>query len=326
MAWLLAIVGCSGAVLLAAFYSGMETAGYSAGSARIELLAHQGDRRAGRAIALLRNLPVLVTTTLIGHNLAVDLGTMILTHYFEETGAKHGGIWATIWLTPFLFLFAETLPKRLAHATANTAILSGIRVLDLSRWLFYPISQILGLVAWLLHSLLVRLGYDPPVLSSRDRLAQTLEAGVEEGVLSPRQHEMARRIMAIEELTVGLLMTKHPQVFMLPERMTCREAAKVMHAAGHYRALLANEKRRLTGRMVTLNAILRKPAYLDHAVSELASPVLTLPTTMSVADALHEMRRHHSRIAVVVNKKTVPVGSISLCQLLGIVVGGLRRL
>lgn len=324
MILLLVLLGIASSVLLAGMYSGAETAAYGASTVRLRLRAAAGDHLAGVALRMLGRMPELITTTLIGHNVSVYLATYLMTAHYEMAGFQNAEVVATFTLLPFMFIFAETLPKRAAHTICNHFVVETTRILWYSRWLFRPLGLLLGSVSHLLRNVLDYFGIDSPDPSGRARLQERLEACRAEGILTEAQHRIAEKILEIEEKTVREAMMPASKAFRVPEQATCREAVAMMHDAGYNRALLVDKAENYTGRMATLNTILRNPGAPEQPVVNLAMDAVTLEVNLSVAKALLKMRESHARVAIVVNRNGNPVGVVTLSRLLSNIVGGLK--
>lgn len=324
MILLLILLGVICAILMAGFYAGLETSAYGASGVRLQSLQKNGNERAGFALALLSSLPALITTTLIGHNLSVYLGTFILTSRFEHIGIPHAEFVATIALTPVCFVLAETLPKRLAHMHPNPYILAGARVTRISKLLFTPLGWILGLIARVLENILTRLGYHTTSSTGRERLLEYFEAGLADRVVSDIQHDMVQRILAVQDQSVRTTMIPLAKAVTISEDSTCRAAAEIMLTADHRRAPLVDRAGTPTRRMVTLNDILRNPASLDQPVSQIARDMPSVHANTRINHALRRMRTEHARMAVAVGRNDSPVGFITVSDMLSSVVGAMR--
>jgi len=302
----------------------METAAYGASSVRLLHLAAKGDARAAGAMKLINAIPRLVTATLIGQNMAVYAGTFLLTRQLEESGLHDAEAWATLALTPAFFIFAETLPKRIAHAVPNRYTLTGSRIMLVSCRLFAPIGLALGAAGAVARLLLKKFGLHSQMATGRLRLLESLEAGAADGILTEEQRQIAFRIMEAEKLRVGDVTIPLTQAFTLPEDCSCREAAEKMLAASWRRASLVDKAGNLTGRKVTLNYIMKHPASLDQPVSQLSSDMASLNQNMLLGRALRKMREERRRVAIVTGKSGLPVGIVTVSDMLSRIVGTMR--
>lgn len=319
------LLGVAGALVLSFYFSGIETALYSASQVRLRIQADAGDARARLSHAAARSLRGAITTVLIGNNLGNYLGTYLLTSHLAAVGFRTPELLATAILLPLFFLLGESFPKRLAHLRANGYLREGVYILRISGILLHPLSILLGGVGSLLHRIIIHLGLRPPPDTGRARLAENLEASRADGLLTEAQLHMTRRIMELDALTVRDAMLPAHDAFTIPESVTCREAARRILRAHHHRAMLADEQGSLTGRLVTLNALLRREdGSPEDSVLTAALPTPAFPLSLPLATALHRMRRESIRLALVCNAAGNPVGIISMNRILGRVVVGMQ--
>ena len=115
-------------VALNALFAGYETGFLSADPIRMRFLAEEDDdARAKYLVRHLNNKRHLLTTVLIGTNIALILGTAAITF-------QVGGLWATVIATPVFLIFSEIVPKTIfrRHPTRLAlALLPAIRFFDI---------------------------------------------------------------------------------------------------------------------------------------------------------------------------------------------------
>ncbi len=322
--WILVMLGIFGALWLSALYSGAETSAYSASRIRLRARAEEGDCRAVSSLSLLTDLPALITTILIGNNLAIYAGSFLLTTALAGAGLGRAELVATAVLTPLYFLFAEVLPKRIAQVRPVHYALASVRFCRGSMWAFYPLGILLNAVAAGWRRLLERLGFHVPEQTGRARLAEHVEMHAADEVLSDTQHEMAQRIMTIHDLTVDDVMIPLRRAVLIREEATCREAAGTLHEAGLRRAPICDRGGRPTGEEITLNRILRNPASLDQPVGSLARECLSIDRQTPVTKTLQRLKAEHARLALATGKAGRAVGVITVSDLVSRVVGTMR--
>lgn len=308
-------------ILLAGFYSGMETAAYRASQVRLRALSEQGHAGALLAVRLLAAMPVLITTTLIGHNLAVYIATYLLTSHFEHAHYTDAEVWATICLTPFCFIFAETLPKRIGNVRPDPYLLFGSRVAAVSRIAFYPLGLALGGIQYFLYKGLDRLGYQPVTLSGRDRLREHFEAGMAEQVLSPHQHDLLERILEIQELTVRDVMIPLSRAFVIEEDTAIKTAAARMADDGRHFASLVDRSGQPLQKLVSLKTMLRNPDACDQPVHHCAEAQIVVDANTSIYNALRKLREARTRVALATGRSGTPIGIVTLNGILEPIAG-----
>lgn len=102
-------------VVMSAYFSATETAYTSMSRIKMKNAAGDGDERAGKVLKLSDNYDKLLTTLLIGNNIANITMTAISTTLFIGLfGSRLGPTYSTIVITVIVLIFAEISPKTLA--------------------------------------------------------------------------------------------------------------------------------------------------------------------------------------------------------------------
>ena len=102
-------------VALSAYFSATETAYSSLNKTRLRMLAENGNKRAGSALALSENYDKLISTVLVGNNIVnislASLGTVLFVKLYGDAGATY----STIIITILVLIFGEISPKSLSQ-------------------------------------------------------------------------------------------------------------------------------------------------------------------------------------------------------------------
>ena len=139
--------------VLAAFFAGSETGLYSLSRLNIRIGRRSGKKSFDVAHKLVRDSQSLILTTLTGTNISHYLITSLVTSMFliKGAGEEQAEFYATIILTPSLFIFAEVLPKNIFHYQAD-------RLMPLFAYLLWGVHRLFSMIGliWLL-SFIIRL-------------------------------------------------------------------------------------------------------------------------------------------------------------------------
>ena len=99
-------------ICLSAFFSATETAFSSVNKIRLKNLASNGNKKAARALKMSENYDELLSTILVGNNIANILSSSLATVLFTRLIGNSGVTIATIVMTVLVLLFGEISPKR----------------------------------------------------------------------------------------------------------------------------------------------------------------------------------------------------------------------
>lgn len=319
------LAGILAGIFLTGFFSGAETAAYSSSRIYLRVLAGDGDPKATRALAQVTQLSKFVTTALIGTNINTYLCTMLLTALLiTQYHYKQADLIATLILTPSLFIFGETIPKRLALVRPHPYLLTASRSLRFFYYLSWPLGIVLGSVGQLCRTIFSRLGYETEAKRGRGVLNAYIEASVNSGSLSAQQQRMVERILEIDGYTIRDCMQAESKALFVSENDSGREAARTIVAAGLGRAALADKNRQLTTQYVSLKKLLQNPAALDSPVEHFAEEALTLDQNTSIHRAFQKLKEDRSRLAIVTGKSGAPLGVVTLSDVLSQIVGAMK--
>jgi len=221
--------------LLEGFFSGSETGIYVVNRIRLRLRAEAGEPTARRLMSLLADTRGLITATLVGTNLCVFGTSALVTRLIEARVETDAALLSTLILSPFLFVFAEVVPKNLFRRHADVLMYRVSGLLRLSVVAFRPlvvalkgVTSIGGLLAG---------GHPEPTdpLRSRERLLSLLMTGAEEGILTPYQHDMAGNILRVASVLIERVMIPIEDVVVIEEPVGRERVVEGLSRAGHSR-------------------------------------------------------------------------------------------
>ena len=295
------VIGFAGSAL----FSGLETGAYSINRVRLQVFAHQGDRRAVRLRRMIENPTTLLATLLIGNNITNQLGTSALTALFEMRGFGVLAITVltTAVVTPLLFVVGETLPKDLFSAHADRLMYRLEPVLSVARLVF----RYTGLtpLVWLISAGFMRLLHEEDAGAAfhpRRQVQDLVKEGVGYGLLSDEQSALVERVLDLAELTVGDEMVAWEEVIRVPVDEPGAILWWLADETSRSRFPVVGEGGEVVG-VVDVWEALRGEREGGATVAELMGPVFTMPAEWSVRRGLREMQRGRVKLAVVMGTR-----------------------
>lgn len=194
---------------LSAFFSGSETGFYRVSTLQLTLQKQHGDRVASQLFQFVTHPERFVTTTLVGNNVANYLTTLAIGLLVAAMTANSEGyveVFATLMLTPIIFVFGELIPKSLYYRAPMSLLRGGTVGFKVCYYLFLPISYPLILASRLVSKFGSSDKRPIEVVFGRSRLYGVLEAGQKEGILTPVQRNLAENLMQQAEDPVAIAM------------------------------------------------------------------------------------------------------------------------
>ncbi|NQT64612.1 MAG: DUF21 domain-containing protein, partial [FCB group bacterium] len=149
------VVSIVGFLVLSAFFSGSETAFFSLSKIQLKKLEKSKNKSSKRILRLLNNPKELLIIILLGNTIvnvaaastaaliAISVGENYLQHFSQSILM----IIEIIIMTILLLIFGELAPKLLAFSSPEKTARSSSFILEIIKYLFWPIIKILELIS-----------------------------------------------------------------------------------------------------------------------------------------------------------------------------------
>lgn len=313
-------------LLLNGLFAGSELALVSLREGQLRTLERSGGRRERALVRLARDPNRYLGTIQLGITLAGYLASATAAVTLAEPlvpalGFLGGAAEAiaitgvTLVLAAINIIVGELVPKRLAMQHPLRWALIFAPFLDKLATLTKPMVWLLGRAT----NLLVRMFGGNPEASGEQLSAQELQELVAvQRVLSPEQREMISGALEIHDRLLREILVPRRAVVTLPCDMSLAEARAVLVASGHSRApvVRARDLDEVIG-VVHLRDLLPDQASLKSA----ARPVLSLPDSLPVSEALRRFKTDREQFALVVDERGGAAGIVTLEDVLEEIVG-----
>jgi len=326
---LLLILAVAACLLLEAFFSGSETAIISADKAQLRAAARHGDQRAAVAEDLLERSETLLSTTLVGTNLAVvtstSLATLLVGHYVS--GDWESAV-TTLIMAPLILIVGEIVPKSVARASADTITLRVAPLLALAQRAMRPLVAFVGWIAsWALSIVGSRDTGDSPYVS-REELLALAEIGEEHGLLDAEELRMIQGVLELRDRPVASVMVPLADMASVPLDASVADLEQAAARTGFSRFPVYEERIDNIVGIVSFVDVLRCDLPGDPAATPLAPyvrrEVAFVPETKPVGELLRELRYSLTPMAIVVEERGGVVGLATVNDLVEEIVGRIR--
>ncbi len=307
-------------VILAAFFSGSETAVVSCSKVRIRHKSKAGSSSARTIEWFLEKPEQFFSTVLVGTNISVIVCTASATALAVYLIGSSGPLAATVVMTIVLLIFSEVIPKSLFLYYADRIALLAAPGLKFFYYLLWPVvfpSMILvrGVLRAASHT-----GKSYSLLSSREELIYLYAAG-KSTPLEQTESMIMDRVLRFKKLTLKDMMVPFEKVVAFPVNMVVEEAVDEANKYSYYRfPVVSPEGRRVLG-IVSLFDLLG----LDGAerLSKVMHPPLFADAGESVEKLLLRMKRESMHMAIILDDAGEVIGLVTLENILESVVGNI---
>lgn len=314
-------------LLMSAFFSGSETALTATSRARMHKLESDGDKRAARVNALIRDREKLIGAILLGNNMVNILASALATTLFLHLFGQAGVAWATVVMTLLVVIFSEVAPKTAAISRPDSIAMF---VAPIMRWiviLFSPITHVLQIVVrGALAVLGIRLEKGEHVFSAAEELRGAVELHHEEGGLEKGVRDIFRGALDLDEIRIDEIMIHRKSIDMLDiDEKPSALIAKALKS-GHTRLpLFRDTSENIVGVLHAkdlLSALWEAHGDASKiSIAELARTPYFAPESTSLAEQLDNFKRRREHFALVVDEYGSIMGLVTLEDIIEEIVG-----
>lgn len=324
-----------GLILLNGFFAMAELAIVSARRARLEVLARDGSYGAGLALRLSENpshflSSIQIGITTIGIFAGVYSGATIaepLALYFEaytSLGAQSHEVAITlvvVLVTYCTLVIGELVPKQLALRYAET----------LSIWVSRPmriVAIITRPLVWILDMsnrlALKCIGAEdqPESTVSEEEVKALLVEGEKSGAIDPDEKRILERVMKLDDITIGSVMTPRRDVVWLDINESAEITFNKIRESRHSRYMVCEDDIENLKGVVVVKDLLA--GFAETGTLSLRAHLQQpyhLPDNISLLNALTSFRQQLSNMAVVVDEYGSIDGVMTLKDIMEAIVG-----
>jgi CBS domain containing-hemolysin-like protein len=315
------IAGLVLCLVLSAFFNAAETSLVSLGRVRQRRIKERHPRLGAVIERLTGNPDRLLSTLLIGNNLANTAASAAGTALAIEFAPGHPVLAATVAVTVILLLFAEITPKVLASSFAEPVALAVARPLDLLARIAMPLIKILSLAP---RALLWLLG--GPRREDEETISEDIKTmavlGREEGIIGKDEQEIIHSVVEFGTLTAGQIMVSRVEIQSLDLDLPREEAIDLVVGSGHSRIpVYRGSKDHIEGVLQARDFLVAWRRGEALGIERFVRPPYFIPESMRVSTLFREFRSRGERMAVVVDEYGGTAGIVTLEDVLAEIVG-----
>lgn len=273
----------------------------------------------------------LLFTTLVGTNVSYYIVTSVATYLLLGLTAseRQAEFYATLTMTPILFVFAELIPKNLYFYRADSLMPRLAPVL----WIFHKLFTYSGIVPAIeaISKGFARL-LGLPITSQfamrePHHFSQIIKESREEGHISSVQSEIMNRLVHIPRMRIGSVMVPISKVGMLDVNTNRNRVLEELARIPYTRLLVFEGSRDdIIGFIDVYECLATGKDFTD--LRSFVKPIPTFPADGRVIDALNRMRKEHHKIILVLRAhhgRERPVGIITMKDLVEELTGELAE-
>ncbi|HZX20087.1 MAG TPA: hemolysin family protein [archaeon] len=308
-------------VLASGFFSAAETAIFSIGKIRVKKLLGEQRRNADVLAELKKNPHDLLTTILVGNNLAnisaASFATAIALQAFPD---EFGIAFAAGATTIAILIFGEITPKSIALKHNESVALFSAPIIKFFGIIFLPLSLVLGKITGVFSRLIG--GKDISNVLTEDEVMTFVSLGAEEGAIRKEEKEMIRRIFKLNDIVVEDVMTPRAEVVAIASGTKVSTALKKTMQLHSRIPIFKDDLDEIVG-IFYLRDLLGGKNYskTNLVVDKIMRTPMFVYGNKRIDKLLREFQKKKTHMAVVVDEYGSTIGLITIEDILEEIVG-----
>jgi len=266
---------------------------------------------------------------------AILIGTTTCTIYAAglaaEMAAQYGGdkavTWATIWLTLVTLVAGEIIPKALAVSQAESVARVMVPVINLLAIAVFPVGKLMQVTSRVVLTLMGVKGEEENNVSEEELRMIVMGAKVS-GQIRTEEQDMIESVLDLQDTLVTAIMKPRVEIVAVEASTNVQTFVRAVSESGYSRIPVYDDNiDNIIGMVLakTLIDYLDRPDWMqglpDNSVSDIMDPAYYVPESMTVWNALEEMRLRRIHMAIVVDEYGGTAGLITLEDILEEVIG-----
>lgn len=303
-------------LIFSALFSGIEIAFVSTNKLKIELKSAQGDKVGKRLSYFVKKTPRIITTILIGNNLALVLYGIYIAKVLNSIFLYYGVldpiespflalITQTLISTLIILFLGEYLPKAIFRLKAEQIMFNNVtsRFLQFFYWVFGPFVSFINYLSRFLLQRVLRLKYEEEelVFGKEDLniyFRESFSAISEDPSLPEIDAELFENAMEFNEIKVREFMVPRTEIKAIPLDTSLEDLIDTFTDTGHSKILIYGESFDEMAGFIHSTTLFRSPGSLK----EVLQPLMTVPESMTAHILFSEFSKNRTTIALVVDE------------------------
>lgn len=326
-----------------AFFAASEIALISLNDNKIHRMAEEGNLKAQKLVALLKEPSGFLATIQIGITLAGFLASAFAAESFADPIVQflkginvplNEGVLKiatvviiTLILSYFTLVMGELVPKRVGMNKAESIAFSVVGILSLLAKVVHPFVRFL---TWSTNRVVRLFGIDPNAANrevTEEEIRLLVDVGEELGAIDTREKILINNIFDFDNKTAEDIMTHRVEIFGVPAEIVLEDLLQLLQHNQYSRIPVYKENLdHIVGVLYAkdlLSLINQRNNEEDFHLSRFIRKPLFVPIRKNIDELLLELQREKNHMAIVLDEYGGTAGIVTMEDLVEEIVGNI---
>lgn len=305
-------------LVLSAFFSSSETAYLSITKIQLRQMIKTKKPNAKKVEKLKNDIDNLLTTILIGNNFVNSLASSLATALAISLVGKSGTAIATFFMSIFLIIFGEVLPKTIAtYHSEKLASIFSIPLLWI-KFLLTPFTKVFSFILKTLN----KIETDASPVITEDELKTLIDVGNQEGTLESSERSMLKKIFNFTDLRLRDIMTHRSLITGIQINATFEQTVNLFSKSGFSRlAVYSDSPETIVGIIHYKDVLHFKDKNSNFNLKDIMFSPVFVPETKTAVALLHLFKTDKQNIAITIDEHGSVAGIVTMDDILKAIFG-----
>lgn len=307
-------------IILSGMFSASETAFSTAQKARLQAMADDGKKGAGKVLKFLDKYERILSTILIGNNIVNITGATLGTILFASLISNNdiANTVSTIVITVVVLIFGEITPKTIAKERPEKAAIGFYPFIILCYYVLYPFNLIFSGWKKLMSKIFK---FKKEASYTEEELINIVENAEEEGEIEAHESELIRSAIEFEDREVIDIMVPRVNMVSVDIEDSLEEIYSTYTESGYSRLPVYKDT------IDNIVGIIHEKDFYRFMhdggtdINKIIQKTLCVPSSMKISSVLREIQHNKVHLAIVVDEFGGTMGIVTLEDILEELVG-----
>lgn len=306
-------------LLLSAYFSATETAFLSMNRIRLKNMAENGSKRASLVLKLYDGYDKLLSTILVGNNIANLTAAAVATVLFiRHLDDDLGATLSTIVVTVTVLLFGEITPKSLAKESPEKFALVSAPILYFFIIILTPLNFVF--IQWQkLLGVIFKSSSDDRI--TEQELLSIVEEAEQDGAIDEEDKQLIHSVIEYNDQQAFDILTPRVNIIGIPKDTPTDDIAALFVESGYSRLPVYDESLDNIIGVVHLRDFFDRMVQKRDSLDDIISPALFVAPSIKIKDLFKLLQKKKIHMAVVTDEYGGTEGIITMEDILEELVG-----
>ena len=307
-------------IILSGMFSASETAFSTAQKARLQAMADDGEKRAGKVLKFLDKYERILSTILIGNNIVNITGATLGTILFASLISNNdiANTVSTVVITVVVLIFGEITPKTIAKERPEKSAIGFYPFIILCYYVLFPFNLVFSGWKKLMSKIFK---FKKEATYTEEELINIVENAEEEGEIEAHESELIRSAIEFEDREVIDIMIPRVNMVSVDIEDSLEEIYSTYTESGYSRLPVYKDT------IDNIVGIIHEKDFYRFMhdggtdINKIIQKTLCVPSSMKISSVLREIQHNKVHLAIVVDEFGGTMGIVTLEDILEELVG-----